>query len=161
MYMVIEMKALRKELLVTSVSIPLAFAGAWQRHQRQIMRLALRSLRLEIRQRGPRRGVRRSYNRLGQDFAVVTTRFSPAEYDTLHYAASLFRVSVSLLIYRMILLWLKPARRNRNPFVTNYELDICVCMPNAVATSESLLFWRKSDFEKQATPLLNLQNYRL
>ncbi|AFM14453.1 hypothetical protein Turpa_3819 [Turneriella parva DSM 21527] len=131
-------------MLTTSVSLPENEAVLWRKRQRSILRLAVRSLRVQLRGKAVRRGVKRSYNRVPGEFLVVTTRFTEAEYDTLHMAAASMRVSVSWLVYQLILLWKKPARRNRpNAHVTNYELHLCIWSPNAAILTESLLFYPK------------------
>ena len=101
---------------------------------------------------GVRRGVKRRYNRQQGEFHVLTTRFTPAEYDTLHCAAAAMRVSVSWLVYRMIKLWLKPARRLRaNTHVTNYECDALKWNESVGVITECLLFWPKV-FHRIKTP---------
>ncbi|MFO1480411.1 MAG: hypothetical protein U1F40_09455 [Turneriella sp.] len=108
------------------------------------MRLAIRTLRLTMFRNGVRRGVKRSYNRQQGPFEVVTTRFTMAEYDTLHCAAAAMRVSVSWLVYRMVRLWLKPERRwQGNTHVTNYDCDSLKWNENAGVITECLLFWPK------------------
>jgi hypothetical protein len=132
-------------MLTTSVSLPAVEAKIWRTSQREIMRLAVRTLRLTMFKNGMRRGVKRHYNRNLGEFEIVTSRFSEAEYDTLHYAAGAMRVSVSWLVYRMIRLWLKPARRLRgNSHVTNYECDLLKWNQNAGVITESLLFYAKT-----------------
>ena len=131
-------------MLITSVSLPKGAATVWRRRQRQVMRVAVRMLRLTMRQNGVRRGVKRRYNRQPGEYLVVTTRFSQAEYDTLHAAAAAMRVSVSWLVYRMILLWQKPARRKRlATHLTNYEFDCLKWNENAGIVTESLFIWPK------------------
>lgn len=113
-------------------------------HQRKIMCFAIRMLRIEMRRKAIARGEKIKYNRQGVDFTIVTTRFTEAEYDALHCTAHALRVSVSWLVYKIILLWQKPSRRvHPNPFVTNYEIYPAYCGQNGVAFSESLLIWRK------------------
>jgi hypothetical protein len=97
-----------------------------------------------MRQNGVRRGVKRRYNRAPGEYLVVTTRFTEAEYDTLHAAAAAMRVSVSWLVYVMILLWQKPARRARcTTHLTNYELDCLKWNENVGVITESLYIWPK------------------
>jgi len=106
--------------------------------------MAIRTLRLTMRQNGVRRGVKRRYNRQPGEYQVVTTRFSEAEYDTLHAAAAAMRVSVSCLVFQMILLWQKPNRRNRiNAHLTNYEFDCLKWNERIGIITESLFIWRK------------------
>lgn len=132
-------------MLTTSVSLPEKEADLWRKRQRSILRLAVRSLRLQMRGKPVRRGVKRQYNRQPCAFVVVTTRFTEAEYDALHMAAAAMRVSVSWLVYQLILLWKKPSRRNRpNSYVTNYELNLCIWSPNAAILTESLMFYPKN-----------------
>ena len=131
-------------MLTTSVSLPVDFAHMWRRRQRAIMRLAIRTLRVQMRKVPVRRGVKRRYNRQSGDFAIVTTRFTEAEYDTLHFAAAALRVSVSWLVYCMIKMWMKRSRRRiANLYVTNYELSLCAWGQNAGILTESLLFYSK------------------
>ncbi|AFM11146.1 hypothetical protein [Turneriella parva] len=131
-------------MLTTSVSLPVKFANVWRRRQRAIMRLAIRTLRVQMRNATVRRGVKRTYNRQGGEFAIVTTRFTEAEYDTLHFAASAMRVSVSWLVYCMIKMWIKRSRRRRaNLHVTNYELHLHAWGQNAGILTESLYFYPK------------------
>ncbi|MCX7633775.1 MAG: hypothetical protein N2Z22_10635 [Turneriella sp.] len=74
------------------------------------MCFAARFLRLKM--RNPiRRGVARSYNDAEGPYRIVTTRLTSEEYDALLLTASALRVSVSSLVYGLILLWLKPAWR--------------------------------------------------
>ena len=110
--------------LTTSVSLPEDVARHWRAKQGEILRFAARYLRQQM--RNPvRRGVTRRYNHEGSDFEIVTTRFTDAEYDTLHFVAASLRVSVSSLVYGLIQLWLKPAwRAIRRFFATN-----CTCSP--------------------------------
>lgn len=136
-------------MLTTSVSLPVVFASLWRKKQAEIMRLATRMLRIQFSRLQVRRGVTRSYNRIPGDFVIVTTRFTAAEYDTLHSAASAFRVSVSSLVYQIIQMWLKPSRRKQeNPFVTNYVFIPSSSCCNALIFSEYTLIYRKLPGEK-------------
>lgn len=140
-------------MLTTSVSLPKELAPLWRRRQRQVMQMAIRMLRLTMHRNGVRRGVKRRYNRQPGEFLVVTTRFTQAEYDTLHCAAAAMRVSVSWLVFRMILLWQKPSRRLRgNTHVTNYDCDTLKWCANAGAITETLFFWRKFPFQPPQLP---------
>ena len=131
-------------MLTTSVSLPEGAATVWRRRQRQVMRMTVRMLRLTMRQNAVRRGVKRRYNRQPGDYMVVTTRFTETEYDTLHAAAAAMRVSVSWLVYQMVLLWQKPARRTRfATHLTNYEFDCLKWNENAGVVTESLFIWPK------------------
>lgn len=131
-------------MITTSVCLPENLSAIWRKEQRKIVRLTLRSLRIQLRKNPVRRGVARRYNRMGEPTEIVTTRFSAAEYDALHLVASAIRVSVSWLIYTLIIMWQKPARRNRpNTHVTNYDCHVTIWQENAGAITESLLFWRK------------------
>lgn len=145
-------------MLTTSVSLPVDFARVWRRRQRAIMRLAIRTLRVEMRKVPVRRGVKRRYNRQGGEFEIVTTRFTEAEYDTLHFAAAAMRVSVSWLVYCMIKMWRKRSRRRPvNMHVTNYELNLCAWGQKAGILTESLHFYRKFPLiEKTINPELRL-----
>lgn len=130
------------DVLTTSVSLPVEVAETWRENRREIMRYAARYLRTQMR-KPTRRGVTRSYNRGKGDFVRVTTRFTGAEYDTLHFVAASLRVSVSSLVYGLVLLWLKPSRRALSRFfVTN-----CLCEegkwdPEAGFVEEFVTFWR-------------------
>ena len=126
----------------TSISLPRRMGALWSQNQRTIMKITVRSLRITMRRQGIRRGITRQYNCRGLDSCIVMTRFTAAEYDTLHYAAYTMRVSVSLLVYWMILLWLKPARR-MNSYVSNLELHATYWGKNGGVYSESLMFWPK------------------
>lgn len=129
-------------ILTTSVSLPAQLAPCWRRRKSEIMLLAERYLRICMRQ-DLRRAVTCRYNRAAAPYAIVTTRFTAAEYDTLHYVASSLRVSVSSLVYGLIQLWLKPSRRApRKYFVTNYECAIVKWDPEAGLLEENLYFWR-------------------
>ena len=143
-------------MLITSVSLPGVAATVWRRHQRQIMRMAVRMLRLTMRQNGVRRGVKRRYNRQPGEYLAVTTRFTEAEYDTLHAAAAAMRVSVSWLVYQMILLWQKPGRRKQfATHLTNYELDCLKWNQNVGVVTESLFIWAKNPSPKTRNRLLH------
>ncbi|MBS0618094.1 MAG: hypothetical protein JSR44_07895 [Spirochaetes bacterium] len=132
-------------MLATSVSLPVNTAISWKRQQRAIMKFAVRILRLTMRQKPPRRGVKRMYNHAEGGYEIVTTRFTEAEYDALHFAAATMRVSVSWLVYQMILLWQKPSRRLReNPFLTNYEAFVSNWGQNSGILTETLFFWPKN-----------------
>ncbi len=102
-------------MLTTSVSLPVKLSEVWRGSQRAIMALAVRSLRVQMRNGEIRRGVKRRYNRMAGGFEIVTTRLTEAEYDTLHCAAAAMRVSVSWLVYHcMILLWMKAGGEKTN-----------------------------------------------
>jgi len=143
-------------MLTTSVSLPVDFTRVWRRRQRAIMRFAIRTLRVQMRNAPVRRGVKRRYNRQGGAFGIVTTRFTEAEYDTLHFAAAAMRVSVSWLVYCMIKMWMKRSRRRHaHKYVTNYELNLCAWGQNAGILTESLHFYRKFPrLEKTINPAL-------
>jgi len=132
-------------MITTSVSLPNFMAAAWRSKQRQIMRCAVRTLRLTMRKTPIRRGVSRYYNRQAVEMSIVTTRFTEAEYDTLHFAAASMRVSVSYLVYLMVKLWLKPIRQmQQNQYLTNYELFPTNWGANCGLLTESLFFWPKN-----------------
>ncbi len=128
-------------MIVTSVSMSKSMAVHWRQHQKEILFLGQRCLRILMRTNYSQRGVARRYNRSLADRRVVTTRFSPAEYDALHYVAATLRVSVSSIITLMIAFWLKPARRS-HPFAyaTNYWLEEGIWCPFAGATEENIQF---------------------
>ena len=128
-------------MIVTSVSMSKTMAVHWRQHQKEILFLGQRCLRILMRTNYSQRGVARRYNRSLADRRVVTTRFSPAEYDALHYVAATLRVSVSSIITLMIAFWLKPARRS-HPFAyaTNYWLEEGIWCPFAGATEENIQF---------------------
>lgn len=131
-------------MITTSVCLPENLSGIWREKQRDIIRLTLRSLRIQLRKNPVRRGVARRYNKIGVPTEIVTTRFSAAEYDALHLVASAIRVSVSWLVYILIMMWQKPARRQRpNTHVTNYDCHVTIWQENSGVITESLLFWRK------------------
>lgn len=132
-------------MLTTSVSLPAAAAVLWRRSQRQIFCMALRVLRIRMRGTQVRRGVTRSYNSAGGEYCIVTTRMTEAEYDTLHFVAATLRVSVSSLIFLMIQLWRKKARRKAwSKFLTNYEVYECKWNEFAGVLTEALLFYPKT-----------------
>lgn len=131
-----------KNKLVTSVSLPADVAAFWREKRVEIMRYAERFLRIQMRN-SVRRAVTRRYNRNGECFTIVTTRFSAAEYDTLHFVAASLRVSVSSLVYGLIKLWLKPSRRAlRRFFATNYDCPPQKWDPEGGFMEENLIFWR-------------------
>ncbi|AFM13121.1 hypothetical protein [Turneriella parva] len=143
-------------MMTTSVSLPHQVAAKWRRKQRKIMRMALRNMRVQMRKHKVRRGVTRRYNRVPGERVIVTTRFTEAEYDALHFVAASLRISVSLLIYHLILMWKKASRRHRhNTHVTNYETHVTIWHPNAGIVTESLMVWPKTnnaDFTLRAEP---------
>ena len=137
--------------IVTSVSLPQSAASCWRKNRREIMAFAERFLRLRMRGE-MRRSVARTYNRATEAFAIVTTRFTAAEYDTLHYVAASLRVSVSSLIHGIIQLWLKPSRRAIRRFIaSNYDYTIVKWDPEAGFIEENLHFWQYEP--KHLTPL--------
>lgn len=137
-------------MLITSVSLPTAFAALWRSRQHEVMRLAPRTLRIHFSRVPLRRGVTRMYNRAAGEFSIVTTRFTEAEYDALHSAAAAFRVSVSWLVYCIIQMWLKPSRRKQgNPFLTNYVFIPRYQDKNALIFTESMIILRKRLSQKQ------------
>jgi hypothetical protein len=130
-------------LLVTSVSLPDEFADLWKKNRSQILRFSARYLRLCMRQ-PMRRGVARRYNRGEGACVAVTTRFTDEQYDTLHSVAAALRVSVSALIFGLIQLWLKPARRHSTWVVeSNYQLWNHCWRPFGAIIEENLMFWRR------------------
>ncbi|MCS6972436.1 MAG: hypothetical protein NZL89_05360 [Leptospiraceae bacterium] len=137
-----------KSMHTTSVSLPENVAEHWQKHQREIMRFAARFLRLKM--RNPiRRGVTRSYNDAEGPYRIVTTRFTPEEHDALLCVASALRVSVSSLVYGLILLWLKPARRaQKRFFAINYYQEPSRWDSAAGYLIEKLFFWHWREGEK-------------
>ncbi len=133
--------------IVTSVSLPQSAATCWQINRREIMAFAERFLRLRMRGE-MRRSVARTYNRAAEPFAIVTARFTAAEYDTLHYVAASLRVSVSSLIHGIIRLWLKPSRRAIRRFIaSNYDHTIVKWDPEAGFIEENLYFWQNEPKE--------------
>lgn len=139
--------------MVTSVSLPVAFAACWRQNRAAIMEFADRYLCLAM-HFPVRREVTRTYNRGKGEFEIVNTRFSPAEYDALHCVATALRVSVSSLIYGLIKLWLKPVRRNRpNRMCANYSLVEIVWNPEGGILEESLTFWRRTTENPEGRPL--------
>lgn len=124
----------------TSISLPVALAANWRHNNATIRLYAARYLRLKMRGE-VRRCVARRYNREPGKYKVITTWFTGAEYDALHYVAASLRVSVSLLICGIIRLWLKPARRIRQTGVwLNYDLNIVKWDPEAGLLEETMTF---------------------
>lgn len=131
-----------KRELITSVSLPEAAALLWRGQRKEIMRFAVRYLRIQMRNE-VRREVTRLYNRGKEKNVITTTRFTTAEYDTFHYVAAALRVSVSFLIYGLIKLWQKPSRRAiRRFFESNYSHATGKWDAEAGFLEEFLTFWR-------------------
>ncbi len=140
-------------MLVTSVSLGSTAGALWRRHQRIILKLAIRTLRVQMRRHGVRRGVTRRYNCVGEQMQIVTTRFTEAEYDTLHFVASSLRVSVSFLVSKMIEMWQKRTRRHGvKRHATNYDLFECNWSENGGVLTESLLFYPKIRVDSSTRP---------
>jgi len=116
-------------------------ANLWRRRQRRILQFMAMALNAETSQGRIRRGIKRRYNRGQGEFEIVTTRFSAAEYDSLHAAASALRVSVSWLVFRLILLWKKLRKRRRvQLYLTNYKLILHAWSSNAISYTETIEF---------------------
>lgn len=128
--------------ITTSISLPVDLTRHWRKKSRNILNLAERYLRIMMRST-PNRGTARRYNVTGTEYAIVTIRLKPGEYDTLHYVAATLRVSVSLLLSGLIKFWLKPQRREHNrSFVTNYSWNPIKWDPEAGIIKECITFWR-------------------
>ena len=128
-------------MLTTSVCLPEKYARLWRKQKRRIMKHALAILRRELRRNSVKRGVTRKYNRLGQPTTIVTTRFTSKEYDALHFVAASVRTSVSLLVYLMIKMWLKKARRKRRfSLAAEYEIQVLRWNSDGAILTESLIF---------------------
>ena len=139
-------------MLKTSVSLPLEYAMLWQHNQRKIMKSTIRILRIHLRRGAVRRGVTRAYNDQRGEFRVITTHFTEAEYDALHFVAAAMRVSVSWLVYTLIKLWRKEIRRGKaTEYIANYELNLCAWQPHGAACSESLLLFPKPAYDLHST----------
>ena len=134
--------------MTTSVSLPRSMAADWRGHRKEILFLGQRCLRILLRTNYSRRRCARQYNRHLEDKCIVTTRFSPEEYDALHFVASALRMSVSSIIALMIRFWRKPARRS-HPFayVTNYWLEEGVWEPFAATCEENIQFLKVRIYE--------------
>jgi len=130
-------------MLTTSVSLPVQMARVWRRRQRRILRLASAGLAREIEQTKLRRGVTRRYNRGRGEFCVVTTRFTAQEYDMLHAAAAAMRVSVSSLIFRLIMLWKQQRKAGAVKVrLTNYSLLLHAWDDESIRLTETIQFGR-------------------
>lgn len=139
-------------MLTTSVSLPAGAALLWRHQKKDIMRFAARFLRVQMRKTICRE-VTRTYNRAAGEYQIVTTRFTGAEYDTLHFVAATLRVSVSSLVYGLIRLWLKPTRRNKeNSLVTNYYAIDVIWNQTAGILEENLTFWNPNSPIEPLTP---------
>lgn len=128
-------------MLTTSVSLPAKAASVWRRRQRRILRLVPVVLAQQAKGSKLRRGVKRRYNRGRGKYAIVTTQFSAEQYDTLHAAAAAMRVSVSWLIYQLIILW-KGLRGQSTVRMrpTNYELVMHEWSQNTLSLTEKIHF---------------------
>lgn len=137
-----------KKIVITSISLPAGAALMWRGRKKEILQYGARYLRLQMRNQ-LRREIARTYNRKpGENFVITTTRFTAAEYDTFHYIAAALRVSVSFLIYGLIQLWKKPARRAiRRYFCSNYSATTTKWDPEAGFVEEYLTFWSSDMFE--------------
>ncbi|MBS0618622.1 MAG: hypothetical protein JSR44_10570 [Spirochaetes bacterium] len=132
-------------MITTSVSLPGHAAHLWQTQHRAIMRMAVRTLRLSMHRLPPRRGTARLYNRSDVGMQIVCTRFTEAEHDALTFVAYSLRVSVSYLVYWMIMLWLKPARRQRqSAILANYEPFLTNWGKSCGIYTESLIFYPRN-----------------
>lgn len=143
-------------MITTSVSLSKSMASSWRMHRKEILFLGQRYLRILLRTNYSRRGVARRYNGKLEEMCIVTTRFSPAEYDALHYVAATLRVSVSSIIHAMILFWSKPARRS-HPFAyaTNYWLEEAIWCSFAGSTEENIQFLKVRIFESLPKPRIS------
>ena len=141
-------------MLTTSISIPRQFAPLWRRQHRRMMKTGIQALRLEVQKGKVRRGVKRQYNGEQGEYAIVTTRFTESEYDALHFIAATARVSVSLLIFRLIKFWLTPEGQTTKMFVTNYQINNVLWTEDRAIITESLSFHDKSppDTETKTIP---------
>ena len=131
-----------KKTICTSVSLPESHAKIWQKNRKLILAHAERFMRMAMR-KTPQRESARKYNRVSAKYTIVNVRFDVTVYKAFTYAATSLRVSVSSLIYQLINLWLKPARRKHLPkFCANYSFSTIVWDPMAGIIEEGLTFWR-------------------
>lgn len=129
---------------MTTVCLPQPVAKLWRRRQKKILRLVGAVIAQKTRNCQARRGVKRSYNRGRGEYAILSARFSREQYDSLHATAAALRVSVSWLVYELILLW--QSVRRRKFIVTrpnNYALQLHAWGENLIAFTEKIYFGPK------------------
>lgn len=126
-------------MLTTSFSLPMNLVRVWRQNSSAILRHSVRFFQQNLAETAVRRGTTRKYNRVGGDFAIVTTRVSESQYDMLHCVAAGMRVSVSSLICSIIKLWLQAGHSDPTvEFVTNYSCTQHYSGPNGLMYSENL-----------------------
>ena len=91
-----------------------------------------------------RRNMTRQYNSRVGNYVIVTTRLTPAEYDTLHFVAYSQRISVSLLVSKIIAMWLKrDPNLQTGGMISNYEIFPSTWQGGGGIVTEALLFYDK------------------
>lgn len=145
-------------MIITSISLPNQCAIVWRKNRESILQFSDRFLRMKM-CLDLRRGVSRTYNCAPGEYSIVSVRFSEVEYDAFHYLAASLRVSVSSLIYELIKLWLKPARR-RTPqkFCANYSINQITWGTPGGILEESLTFWSRNTDGTPRLPMELLTN---
>ncbi|MFO1526654.1 MAG: hypothetical protein U1F16_11870 [Turneriella sp.] len=124
----------------TSVSLPVSICEFFRKNRHALKKILEGGFRAEMCD-AIRRNRTRCYNRTSENFVIVQVFWNYDVYNKLHAMAAVQRVSVSLLIYRLLMAMQKnlTAKDNR---VSNYVLIVRSLSADCLHIEEKIIFQR-------------------
>jgi len=117
------MESRKEKKIKTSVCLPAKVLALYQRYCRAVYRCS-EQMFVSAMAASPRRDKARSYNRSKDEFEIVQVYWPVEVYNKLHAVAAALRVSVSYLVYSMLMeMASKPEDKPKTNF-SNYVMIV-------------------------------------
>ena len=127
----------------TTISLPAGATELYRRCKKQLF-VALSAARLQIPETAMCRDRAKRYNRQSEKFATVQVYWSAGLYNKLHAVAAAQRVSVSLLVYRMLLATESSPQTFHAEKFSNYVIIVHSYTENCLHIEEKIIFGDKT-----------------
>jgi len=117
------MESKKEKKIKTSVCLPAKVMAAYKKYYRAVYRCSEQML-ASVAAASPRRDRARSYNRSKDEFEIVQVYWPLEVYNKLHAVAAALRVSVSYLVYSMLMeMSAQPGEKPKKNF-SNYVMIV-------------------------------------
>jgi hypothetical protein len=134
------MERWKQNNIKTTVSLPVRFVGLFKIAQRTWLK-ALDQCLADSMRSAVRRDRARYYNHEKDRYQVVPVYWPIEVYNKLHALAAAQRVSVSLLVYTMIIRLLSQSSWQKNSGFNNYSMIVKEWSPNGMHIEENIQFY--------------------
>jgi hypothetical protein len=143
----------RRPKIKTSIALPQCAVALYKKFKNAIV-TEFQDHLPQVTAEFPRRDTTRHYNNTWDEFKIVQVFWPVSVYNELHAVAAAVRISVSLLVYRILLCMAADAGRKKPRIFSNYVMIVRSWSDKALHIEEKITFDKQhTDSNSQDPPI--------